>query len=140
MDIEELAAREGIRDLVARYNLYGDRGRLEHMAGLFGKAGILEHREAGAATEYVGRDRILDFFTSYAARLQENRSRATPIFHSVSTHVIDLIDDSHAEGRAYVQMVGPDGLAEWGHYRDHYRREPEGWRFARRCATTVGRA
>jgi hypothetical protein len=139
MDMKELSARAGIRDLVARYNLYGDTGRLDDMADLFGDAGVLEYREAGAATEYAGRNRIHEFFTSYADRLTRSGG-ATPLFHSLSTHVIDLVDADHAVGRSYVQMVGVNGLEEWGHYRDRYRREPAGWRLAHRRATTVGRA
>lgn len=139
MDLDQLSARESIRDLVARYNLYGDTGRLEEMAGLFAPDGVLEHREAGSSTEHVGPDGVLAFVRAYAEQLGASGA-STPVFHSVGTHVIDLIDADHADGRAYVQMLGADGLEEWGHYRDQYRREAGSWRFARRRATTVGRA
>jgi hypothetical protein len=140
MDLEELAAREGIRDLVARYNLYGDTGRLDEMAALFTEDGVLEYREAGSTEEYAGREDIRDFFTAYASRLLQSDGAATPVFHSVSTHVIDLVDKTRATGRAYVQMLGAAGLEEWGHYKDHYDRGAGDWLFTRRRATTVGRA
>ncbi|WP_407043639.1 nuclear transport factor 2 family protein, partial [Gordonia amicalis] len=42
MQPDEAAAREEIRDLAARYNLYGDTGRTEQEARLFTADGTLE--------------------------------------------------------------------------------------------------
>lgn len=140
MDHNELLAREAIRDLVARYNLYGDTGRLAEMAALFATDGVLEYAEHGDSQRHVGSDGILEFVTNYAARLSSGSDRPSPVFHSVGTHVIDVLDRDHAQGTAYVHMLGAGGLIEWGHYSDKYQRDEDGWRFASRRATTVGRA
>lgn len=138
MDITELAAREGIRDLVARYNSLGDRGRSAEVAALFAPDGVLEFEAAGEASRSVGPDeiasRLEEFKADFAARLNAR----TRLFHSVSTHVIDFADDSHATGRAYVTVLSDQGLFEWGQYVDAYVRRPEGWRFAGRTARRFG--
>ena len=42
MTLDELIARECVRDTYARYNHAGDRGRIEELAACFTVDGILE--------------------------------------------------------------------------------------------------
>ena len=50
MRLDDLLAREAIRDLVARYNAYGDSGLFDRMLRLFAPDAVLEvraHAERG---------------------------------------------------------------------------------------------
>ena len=60
---EELAARECIRDLVARYNMSGDSGRIAELVALFAPDGELEVD----GSVYRGRAALDEFFNAVAA-------------------------------------------------------------------------
>ncbi len=47
MELWELAARESIRDLVARYNANGDSGRFEQQMQVFAPDAVMELVSAG---------------------------------------------------------------------------------------------
>ena len=57
MQVEELLAREAIRATLARYNLSGDRGRLDELAACFAPDGVMEIDGEWTAT---GRAAIAD--------------------------------------------------------------------------------
>jgi uncharacterized protein (TIGR02246 family) len=137
-DLRELVHRERIRDLVARYNQLGDRGRSEDVAALFAEDGVLEYVEDGHSEEVTGRAAVVAFLERVKERWLAD---ATPgrVLHVVGSHVIDVEDDDHARGDAYVVVVRADGLAEWGRYRDRYVRKDGRWVIAHRRATTDGR-
>jgi ketosteroid isomerase-like protein len=140
--VENLLAREAIRDLVARYNYFGDRGRFDEFGDLFTADAVLEFTNAdGVRREARGRVQIVDLVRSVGADfMAESRTAGWPpyIRHSVSTHIIDLTDADTATGRAYVTVIRAFGLAEWGTYRDRYSRVRDHWRIDRRAATTDG--
>lgn len=141
MDITELTARESIRDLVARYNALGDRGRSDDVAALFAPDGVLEFDATDERSRSIGRveiaARLEEFKADFAKRLSGSTGPGR-LYHGVTTHVIDVTDDSHANGRAYVTVLSDHGLFEWGQYADTYVRLTEGWRFARRKARRLG--
>lgn len=58
MDGTELLARESIRDLVARYNMLGDSGRIDEVAALFRPDGCLETGDRTATRVVRGREQI----------------------------------------------------------------------------------
>jgi hypothetical protein len=133
----ELKAREQIRDLVARYNAYGDGGRFDEVMALFAEDAVVE--VVGRET-YRGRDEIRKLFTGAARPRPQapdaNRSAPaptpTPIWHHSSTLVIDLDSRSLARGRCYFAVLTPAGLDHWGRYRDQYRAAGGQWLFAER--------
>jgi hypothetical protein len=141
VDIAELLARESIRDLVARYNSLGDRGRSQDVADLFAPNGVLSFREEDDVIHSVGRTKIVErlesFKADFAARLRGTGGPGR-LYHSVSTHVIDLVDTDYANGRAYVTVLSDHGLFEWGQYTDSYVRSGDRWLFARREARRFG--
>lgn len=143
MDIEELTAREGIRELVARYNFYGDRGQSREVASLFTPDGVLIFRSGDVITRSVGQvdieNRLEAFKNDFAVQLQGSRHPGR-IFHHTSTHIIDFVDSSHAKGRAYVSVIAGNGLLEWGEYIDHYSKLSHGWRISSREARKHGAA
>ena len=143
MDIEELVAKESIRDLVARYNAYGDSGRFDSLAGLFTEDGVLVFEDAEGGTHCRGRTEIIALMEAFKrefAVLGGDGAEPGRIYHSVTTHIIDLHDECRASGRSYVSMLGPAGLVEWGEYRDEYLRTAGRWHISKRRARRLGRA
>ena len=139
MTLDELVARESIRDLVARYNSYGDSGKFELLFDLFVDDIVMEIRSATGDVEvHEGRRRVEEIFTGTQARVQSDEQHlASHIRHFTATHQIDLIDEDHASGRCYFAVIVGNadearGLDHWGRYVDEYRRVDGRWKFARR--------
>jgi hypothetical protein len=142
MDLSQLLVREAARDLVARYNAYGDAGKIDQQAQLFTPAARFEYRDGDEELVIMGRDEIAEFMRSMQSRwMAESTSvgRSAFVFHSATTHVIDVVDGAHAHGQAYVSLLRATGLAEWGIYRDSYVLLDEGWRFASRSVKVIAR-
>jgi uncharacterized protein (TIGR02246 family) len=129
----ELAARESIRDLVARYNANGDSGRFDPMLELFAEDAVLE--VPGRRLE--GRAAIRAFLAGVAAG-EGGRPRVRVLRHFTATLQIDLEDEGAARGRCYYQVLTEKGLDHWGRYVDRYRREGGRWLFAERCVSVDG--
>ena len=127
----EVAAREAIRDLVARYNALGDRGQWDALIALFAQDGEIQVPELGSCR---GHEALRDFFTAAASGGGE-RATPTRIWHHTSTLVIDLEGQESARGSCYYAVLTEDGLDHWGRYRDAYVRAGSAWLFARRNVT-----
>ncbi len=123
MEVWELAAREAIRDLVARYNQYGDHARFDPMLALFAEDAVLE---VGRDERYEGRAAIRVFFTGVAD------GSARFLRHMTATHQIDVENENEATGRCYFAVLTEKGLDHWGTYRDRYRRIGGAWCFSAR--------
>jgi hypothetical protein len=139
----ETLAREAIRDLVARYNGYGDAGRWDQLWELFAPEAVMVIRRRGAPEDerrHEGIESIKGIFTGAAEVVTGDRAARPPAFvrHHTATHVIDVVDADHATGRLYFQVLTDAGLDHWGRYADGYLRTDEGWRFAERAVTTDG--
>ena len=126
----ELAAREGIRDLVARYNANGDSGRFDAMLALVAEDATLELD--GEALQ--GRAEIRAFFERVARRTGAGRDAAF-VRHFTGTHQIDVLSERDARGRCYYAVLTERGLDHWGRYVDEYRRLDGRWLFQRRKIT-----
>ncbi len=140
----ELAAREQIRDLVARYNASGDSGRFDEVMALFWEDAEMETGGPDGPVVKRGIDEIRTIFTGAAERWRpegrgEHRATAPHyVRHSVSTLVIDVDDEAHARGYCYFSVVMPHGLDHWGRYFDRYEARDGVWKFARRRVTAEG--
>ena len=132
MELADLLAREAIRDLVARYNAYGDGGLIDRMVELFAEDASLEV----GADVHQGREAIRSLFSGTVDRSAGADGGPTYVRHSVTTHQIDLVDEGHATGRAYFTVLTRVGLDHWGRYLDDYRVIDGSWRFARRRVLT----
>ena len=128
MDVTELAARESIRDLVARYAHAADRGRFDEVATLFTERGSL-HLPDGR--QLVGREEILAFLTGTGTEIRAATTRPL-VRHHVSSHRIILDEDGTATGFAYFLVVSERGPDHWGRYADRYARTDGSWLFAER--------
>ena len=134
MEPWELAARESIRDLVARYNAFGDSGRWESLMELFLPDAEVTLR---GGESFSGQEAIQAFFTG-AVTNSGRRSSPERVWHHTSTLVIDFETPDRATGRCYFAVLTRSGLDHWGNYRDTYQKDGEDWRFARRSVSVDG--
>jgi len=135
MEHWELAARESIRDLVARYNANGDTGRFDQVVELFAPDAVME---ASAGDPKHGRDEIRTIFTGArdAAGWGDH-----PVYlrHITGTLQIDVVDEGHAKSRCYYFVITDVGLDHWGRYIDEFKVVDGEWKFANRRVTTDGK-
>ena len=136
MDLDELVAREAIRDLCVRYAHAADRGHFGDLADLFADDGVFD---MGTAPPVVGRPAIVAALTGVGADLRAG-TRVPTIRHHVSS--ISIVVDAPDEARAwsYFLAVTEHGPDHWGRYADRLVRERGRWRFAHRRVRTDGTA
>ncbi len=119
--VDRLVAHEEIRQLASRYALALDSRDLDTLVGLF----VADVR---VGRDERGRDALR---ASFEASL---RGIGISILN-VGTHVIDVVDDTHATGHVYCKGEIQDG-DRWIHqailYRDTYERRGDHWYFVRR--------
>lgn len=134
MTPEELLARECIRDLVARYNSLGDRGRIDEMLPLFTEDATLEVPDEAPLK---GRQAIATFFRSVATP-EPGVEPPRKLRHHLATHIITLQDADSGRGQCYFSVYTQDGLDHWGCYTDRYTRTAQGWQFQTRKVSLDG--
>jgi SnoaL-like protein len=141
MTLEDLLAREGIRDLVTRYNSYADTGRFEQLWTLFAEHAVMETGDVdGAMAVFEGPDNIKRIFTDAQRRVQQSETAGpTYVRHFTATHQIDVVDADHASGRCYFAVILASGLDHWGRYIDRYVRVAGEWKFEHRQVVLDGR-
>ena len=130
--VSDLLAREAIRDLVVRYNAYGDSGLFDRMIELFAPDATVEIGDVA----HVGLDELRRVFSGVSAQTSGHGDRPAPLRHCTATHQIDLVDATTATGRCYFFVLTAVGLDHWGRYLDEYRVVDGEWRFARRRVLT----
>jgi len=137
VDLDDLIAREAIRDLVARYNANADAGRFAEVVELFTEDAVIEL--PGEVIE--GRDAIHAMFRDVRVQVHSAAVPGTTphLRHFTATQQIDVVDAEHAISRSYFQVLMPEGLDHWGRYVDDLVCTEEGWRFARRRVDIDGR-
>ena len=132
MEQWELAARESIRDLVARYNANGDSGRFEPLLELFAEEAVMELPDA----RHEGKAAIRSMFEAVAEGTGESTgARARFIRHFTATLQIDVHDATEASSRCYYAVLTDQGLDHWGRYIDRYRCTDGRWFFWHRKVT-----
>lgn len=136
MTLDELLAREAIRDTMAKYNTSGDRLKTQDFADCFTEDGIIEsERVTGEKTfRYEGRAAILAWQNRWLNREPGNDTvhKARFIRHHLSTSKIDLTGSDTARARTYWAAwsdVGPDHA---GYYLDDFRKVGDQWLIAHR--------
>jgi hypothetical protein len=143
MELWELMAREGIRDLVTRYNSNGDTGRLPQVFELFAPDATMEIvGDGGETRSYRGLEEIKTIFTGAIETFRDTagqRGRPGYLRHCIATHQIDLVDQHRAKGRSYFFVIRANGLDHWGRYVDEYEEREGRWLFTHRKVTTEGR-
>src|SRR3954467_704487 len=122
MELWEVSAREHIRDLIAHYNLAGDRGWIDDMIQLFAADGT----RTIDGDDHVGHDAIRAVFTNATGPHPEL------IRHHVATLKIDVPAPGQASARCYFQVITVTGLDHWGRYSDRFAIVDGQWRFTHR--------
>lgn len=138
VELSELFIREAVRDLVARYTQAGDRGRLEDLAQLFARDGVLDVGDHGGRWE--GRTEIERRLAAVAQRVAAEGSTPTRVQHHVSGMAITIETDSTAAAESYFAVHTAIGLDHWGRYRDRFTLTDGAWRFAERIVKVDGQA
>ena len=136
MEFWELAAREAIRETVARYAHLVDRGRLDALLELFVEDATLA---AGDRPPVIGRVAIGEFFRHTGKRLASAAARPL-IRHHVSNLLIDLTGPDDASAESYFLALTERGPDHWGRYRDRFVRRGSRWLFQDRRARADGYA
>ena len=136
MDLDEALAREEIRDLVARYNHAGDRGRLDELVACFADDGVVELEEVPPLR---GRAAIQRHLEGVVERLAAATPRPT-LRHHVASLLIECTAPDAARGHAYFSVFTEIGLDHWGRYDDRFARVEGRWRIAARRVRVDGAA
>src|SRR6266446_9059464 len=136
MELWELAAREAIRETVARYAHLVDRGRIDELVDLFVEDGVLE---AGDRPPAAGRAAIRELFLETGKRLASASARPL-IRHHVSNLAIDVTGPDDATAESYFLAMTDRGPDHWGRYRGRFVRRGSRWLVQHRRARTDGYA
>lgn len=131
---DRLVATEAIRDLVNRYCIEADQGRIDSVQNLFTDDAVYVF----SGREYVGREGILDLFAESGRRLSAANVKVRA-WHMVSSSTINLGADT-ATARTYVVVLAAGAVDHWGHYDDEFRRVQDQWLISRRLFALQGTA
>ncbi|CAN7544526.1 nuclear transport factor 2 family protein [Phenylobacterium sp. LjRoot225] len=136
MTVEELLAREGIRQTMADYTMAGDRLRIDDFVGVFTEDAVLESEGVpeSDAFRYASRAEIHDWMSRWSRPGDGTPKphQATFIRHHLATSQIQLTGPDTAKARTYwvaYTDIGPDHC---GYYLDAFRREGGRWLISHR--------
>lgn len=136
MNVDDLLAREAIRDAIARYTTSGDRLKVDAFMACFTDDAVIETDGVpeDRAFRYEGKDAIRAWQMRWLARDPDAAKvhKASFIRHHLSTSKIDLDGPDTAKVRTYWVAwtdIGPDHA---GYYLDEFRKVGENWLIARR--------
>ena len=137
MTIDELLAHEAIRQTMARYNMAGDRLKVDEYVAVFTEDGIMEaeHPDPASAFRYEGREAIRAWMTRWRDRPASGGGsvhEASFVRHHLSTCQIDMTGPDTAQARTYWVAwtdIGPDHA---GYYLDRFHKVDGQWLIAHR--------
>ena len=133
METWELAAREHIRDTLARYNWSGDAGRLDDLADTFCADGVLEIR---GFEPLRGRSEIVEFLGGVTRDVAVGVGVKPIVRHNVANVCFDEVTRDHAQVSCYFTVVTHIGLDHFGRYRDILVPDGDTWRIKHRKVST----
>jgi SnoaL-like domain len=136
MTLDDLLAREAIRETMAKYNLSGDSLRAEDFAACFTEDGILESASEGGF-RYASRAEILAWQSGW----RDSPSIDTPrgakfVRHNLTTSRIELTGPDSAKARTYWVVMTDIGPDHCGIYTDQFRKVGGEWLIAHRTVRT----
>jgi hypothetical protein len=136
MTVDELLARESIRELVARYAIGVDSGRFDDALSVFGPTSTMEV----AGSTHVGPSEILEVFTGAGETFSARVGVSPTVRHNVTTHKIELTSPTTAKGRVYFMVIVGSQLDHWGRYFDTYGVIDGAWAITSRVVVVDDRA
>ena len=141
MQLWELAAREGIRDTIARYTWCSERMDRAGFGDCFTADAVLEIK--GGET-YRGRDAIVGMLAGVRDRTRAATAPAAGEPPAVMRHFVANVRialDSPERARSFASFtvfVPPHGHDHWGRYADELAWDGARWRFTRRRVSVDG--
>jgi hypothetical protein len=133
MELWELAARERIRDSLARYNWSGDSLRLGELAESFCDDGELQLR---GEQPVRGRTAIVEFLDGVAAPGAQPAGGVRIVRHNLTNIRFLELTPEHARVASYFTVVTEIGLDHYGRYRDAYIPVGDEWLIKHRLVST----
>jgi SnoaL-like domain len=134
MELWELAARERIRDTLARYNWSGDALRLDDLAQTFCENGELELRGSEPTR---GRDGIVALLGGVVATPTAQESGVKRIVrHNVTNIRFTGVTPEEVHVACYFTVLTEIGLDHYGRYRDIFVPVSEEWLIRHRFVST----
>jgi len=126
VNIDELLAREEIRQRMSEYAFHNDNLDAENFAAVFAEDGIFE----GPITSIRGRKEI-EHWKKTNKVLQVNGARPEYVRHHIGTQHI-VVTGETAKATTYWIVLTDVGLDHSGYYEDDFVRENGSWRIAHR--------
>ena len=133
IQIWELAAREHIRDTLARYNWSGDAGRLDDLAETFCADGVLEIR---GQQSLRGRSEIAGFLRGISGNISTSTDVKPVVRHNVANVLFTDLTPERAHVSSYFTVLTHIGLDHFGRYRDVLVPEGDTWLIQHRKVST----
>ncbi|MGH1420495.1 MAG: nuclear transport factor 2 family protein [Hyphomonas sp.] len=115
--------KSAIADLIARYTINGDRGRVASLAKCFAPNGMLEF----PGTTATGPQDIIASLTT-----GPRNPSLTLVRHHLTSSLIEIENSTHASGRTYFQVFSNIGPDHAGVYVDKFINVEAQWFFAHR--------
>ena len=133
MTVEELLAREAIRDTLVTYTISGDRLRIDEFVSCFTEDGVIETERVPSARafRYEGREAIRAWQQRWLDGAGDAHG-ATFVRHHLATSKIELTGLDRARARTYWVAWTDIGADHAGYYLDDLRKDGERWLIARR--------
>jgi 3-phenylpropionate/cinnamic acid dioxygenase small subunit len=136
MTVEEMLARESIRQTLAAYTAAGDRLRVDEFIAVFTDDAILETEGVPAADSfrYAGKPAIRAWMERWLQppKQEEKPHQSSFIRHHLSTCHIELTGADGARARTYWSAWTDIGTDHTGYYVDTFRKVGERWLIAHR--------
>jgi hypothetical protein len=129
----ELAAREQIRDTLARYNWSGDAGRLDGLAETFCTDGVLEIR---GFAPLRGRSEIVAFLGGVTGDIADKLDVNPVVRHNLANVLFTGLTREQANVSSYFTVLTHIGLDHFGRYRDTLVPEGDTWLIKHRKVST----
>jgi 3-phenylpropionate/cinnamic acid dioxygenase small subunit len=133
MTIEELLAREAIRDTLARYNSAGDRLLVEEFVAVFAEDATFEpgqqilHGREEIRRWLTGGVQVGGASTGPAQPEDYRGGRGHFVRHNLTTCRIDLDGPDHASVRTYFVVYTEIGPDHCGYYKDRFVKQGDEW-------------
>ena len=133
-EVDNLQAREAIREVAHRYSFYFDTRNWGSIARLFADDGVFDETTLGFPL-LSGREQINMFFTGGTVNVLDYA------VHYITNHFLTELSDSEAKGTCHLLFEGAliDGsrVRILGYIEDQYIRVGATWLFRSRKLTTL---
>ncbi|HKH52883.1 MAG TPA: nuclear transport factor 2 family protein [Mycobacterium sp.] len=140
MELWELAARERIRDTLARYNWSGDALRLDELAETFCEEGELELRGREPVRGRAAIVELLGGVVSAPNATAQASAVKRIVRHNVTNIRFTDVRPDEARVACYFTVFTKIGLDHYGRYRDVFVPVGDDWLICHRFVSTDWRA